>query len=84
MVVLLGSVGYIAVGTLLASMAVQTRTRDMLLPILLFPVVIPLIVAAVKASSRIYPIAAYDRDHPVVEFIDRLRCGVSRCRLDGF
>jgi heme exporter protein B len=51
MVVLLGSVGYIAVGTLLASMAVQTRTRDMLLPILLFPVVIPLIVAAVKASA---------------------------------
>jgi heme exporter protein B len=51
MVVLLGSIGYIAVGTLLASMAVQTRTRDMLLPILLFPVVIPLIVAAVKASA---------------------------------
>jgi len=51
LVVLLGSIGYIAVGTLLASMAVQTRTRDMLLPILLFPVVIPLIVAAVKASS---------------------------------
>ncbi len=51
LVVLLGSIGYIAVGTLLSSMAVQTRTRDMLLPILLFPVVIPLIVAAVKASS---------------------------------
>jgi heme exporter protein B len=51
LVVLLGSVGYIAVVTLLASMAVQTRTRDMLLPILLFPVVIPLIVAAVKASA---------------------------------
>jgi heme exporter protein B len=51
LVVLLGSIGYIAVGTLLASMAVQTRTRDMLLPILLFPVVIPLIVAAVKASA---------------------------------
>lgn len=51
LVVLIGSVGYIGVGTLLASMAVQTRTRDMLLPILLFPVVIPLVVAAVKASS---------------------------------
>ena len=51
LVVLLGSIGYIAVGTLLSSMAVQTRTRDMLLPILLFPVVIPLVVAAVKASS---------------------------------
>jgi heme exporter protein B len=52
-VILLGSWGYVAVGTLLASMAVQARTRDILLPILLFPVVIPLLVAAVKASSAI-------------------------------
>jgi heme exporter protein B len=51
LVILLGSVGYIAVGTLLAAMAVQTRTRDILLPILLFPVVIPVLVNAVKASS---------------------------------
>ncbi|HEY9088587.1 MAG TPA: heme exporter protein CcmB [Anaerolineaceae bacterium] len=51
LVVLLGSVGYVAVGTLLASMAIQARTRDILLPILLFPVVIPLLVAAVKAST---------------------------------
>src|SRR5512144_1493088 len=51
MVVLLGSWGYVSVGTLLASMAVQARTRDVLLPILLFPVAIPLLVAAVKASS---------------------------------
>ncbi len=49
-VILLGSLGYVAVGTLLASMAVQARTRDILLPILLFPVVLPLVVAAVKAS----------------------------------
>jgi heme exporter protein B len=51
LVILLGSIGYVAVGTLLASMAVQTRTRDVLLPILLFPVVIPVIIAAVKGSS---------------------------------
>jgi heme exporter protein B len=51
LVILLGSIGYVAVGTLLASMAVQTRTRDILLPILLFPVVIPVFIAAVKASS---------------------------------
>jgi heme exporter protein B len=48
---LLGSIGYIAVGTLLSAMAVQARTRDILLPILLFPVVIPVVIAAVKASS---------------------------------
>jgi heme exporter protein B len=51
LVILLGSVGYVAVGTLLSSMAVQTRTRDILLPILLFPVIIPVFIAAVKASS---------------------------------
>jgi heme exporter protein B len=52
-VILLGSLGYVAVGTLLSSMAVQARTRDVLLPILLFPVVIPVLVAAVKASGGI-------------------------------
>jgi len=53
LVILLGSLGYVTVGTLLASMAVQARTRDILLPILLFPVVLPLLVAAVKASTVI-------------------------------
>ena len=51
MVILLGSIGYVAVGTLLAAMSVQTRTRDILLPILLFPVAIPVLLAAVKASG---------------------------------
>ena len=50
-VVLLGSTGYVAVGTLLSSMAVQTRTRDVLLPVLLFPVIVPVLLAAVKASG---------------------------------
>lgn len=51
LVVLLGSIGYIAVGTLLSAMTVQARTRDVLLPILLFPVTIPVLLAAVKASN---------------------------------
>lgn len=51
LVILLGSFGYVVVGTLLASMAVQARTRDLLLPILLFPVVLPVLIPAVKASS---------------------------------
>jgi heme exporter protein B len=50
-VILLGSIGYVSVGTLLSTMSVQTRTRDILLPILLFPVIIPVLLAAVKASS---------------------------------
>jgi heme exporter protein B len=50
-VIFLGSLGFISVGTLLSTMAVQTRTRDMLLPLLLFPVIIPVLLAAVKASG---------------------------------
>ncbi len=51
LIIILGSEGYVAVGTLLASMAVQARTRDILLPILLFPVIIPILIASVKASN---------------------------------
>lgn len=49
----LATIGFSAVGTLLAAMAVNTRTREVLLPILLFPVVVPVIVAAVKSTSQV-------------------------------
>ncbi len=52
-VILLGSLGYVAVGVLLAAMAVQARTRDMLLPILLLPLVLPVLVPAVRASMGV-------------------------------
>jgi heme exporter protein B len=58
LVVALGVVGYAVVGTLLSSMAVQARTRDILLPILLFPVILPLLVAAVKCSGSLLEGAA--------------------------
>jgi len=64
LVILLGSIGYTAIGTLLASMAVQTRTRDILLPILLFPVVLPLLIAAVKASAAFLSGAALSEIAP--------------------
>jgi heme exporter protein B len=51
LVIVLGSWGYVAVGTLLAAMTIQTRTRDVLLPILLFPIVLPVLVPALKASN---------------------------------
>lgn len=53
LVMLLGSWGYSAAGTLIASMTVQTRMRDLLLPILLFPLLLPLVMAVVKASASI-------------------------------
>jgi heme exporter protein B len=59
LVIVLGSVGYAAVGTLLASMAVHTRARDVMLPILLFPVAVPVLIAAVKASDGVLAAAAW-------------------------
>jgi len=53
LVVLLGGIGFTTVGTLLASMSVHARARETLLPILLMPVVLPILISAVRASSAI-------------------------------
>jgi heme exporter protein A len=52
-VLLLGLVGWVAAGTLLAAMAASTRTRELLLPVLLFPLVLPLLMPAVLASGQV-------------------------------
>jgi heme exporter protein B len=68
-VIFLGVEGYVAVGTLLAAMAVQTRTRDILLPILLFPVVLPVLVAAVKASGGFLAGIPFDEIRPWINLL---------------
>jgi heme exporter protein B len=65
-VILLGTVGYAGVGTLLASLAVHTRSREVLLPILLFPVALPVLIAAVRASGAILSLSAWDEIAPGV------------------
>ena len=51
LVTALGTVGYAAVGTLLATIAVNTRAREVMLPILLLPLAIPSLIAAVQATG---------------------------------
>jgi heme exporter protein B len=68
-IILLGSVGYVAVGTLLSSMAVQTRTRDVLLPILLFPLVIPVMIAAVKGSTGFLQALSMEQIRPWINLL---------------
>ncbi len=48
-----GSVGYAAVGTLFAAMLARTRGRSALLPVLLYPVTIPVIIAGVKGTAAL-------------------------------
>jgi heme exporter protein B len=50
-VVALGAAGLSAPGTLYAAMTAQARARNTLLPLLLFPLVVPALLAAVKATS---------------------------------
>lgn len=50
-VVFLGTFGFISVGTFLAGLAANSRSSEMLLPILLFPIVSPVIIAAVQATK---------------------------------
>lgn len=50
-IVMLGTIGYGGVGTLLATMSANTRLREVLLPVLLLPIAIPALLAAVKCTS---------------------------------
>ncbi len=51
--VVLGTVGFAGVGTLLAALAVHTRAGEMLLPVLVFPVLVPAIIGAVEATASL-------------------------------
>ena len=50
-VILLATLGFAAVGTLFSAVAVNTRSREIMLPILFFPVISPVLIAAVEAST---------------------------------
>ena len=51
LIIILGTIGYIAAGVLVASMSIQTRTRDVLLPVLLLPLSLPVVLSAATAVS---------------------------------
>jgi heme exporter protein B len=48
-----GTIGFAAVGTLFAAMLVRARSRDVLLPILLYPITIPVIIAGVRGTASL-------------------------------
>jgi len=48
-----GTVGFSAVGTLFAAMLVRARSRDVLLPILLYPITIPVIIGGVRGTAAL-------------------------------
>ena len=48
-----GTVGFASVGTLFGAMLIRTRTRDVLLPILLYPITVPVIICGVRGTAAL-------------------------------
>jgi heme exporter protein CcmB len=48
-----GTVGFAAVGTLFAAMLVRARSRDVMLPVLLYPITVPVIIAGVRGTAAL-------------------------------
>ena len=46
-----GTLGFASVGTLFAAMLIRARTRDVLLPVLLYPIIVPVMIAAVRGTT---------------------------------
>ncbi len=78
--VVLGTLGFSTVGTLLATMTAQTRARESLLPIIMLPVALPVLLAVVRASTSILNDApledwiAWPQILLVVDFIYLVMC----------
>lgn len=61
----LGTIGFAAVGTLFAAMLVRARSRDVLLPVLLYPITIPVIIAGVRGTAALFQAEV---DEPMARF----------------
>jgi heme exporter protein CcmB len=49
-----GTIGFAAVGTLLSAMLVRAHSRDVLLPILLYPIAVPVVIGGVRGTAAIF------------------------------
>lgn len=64
LIVVLATIGFASVGTLFSALAVNTKAREIMLPILFFPIVVPVIIAAVKATGLVLAGESWDSLSP--------------------
>lgn len=76
LIILLATIGFATVGTFFAAIAAQTRSREILLPVLFFPVIVPVIIAAVEATDLVLQggpmLAVWTRWLPLLVVFDAL------------
>ena len=71
----LATLGFATVGTLFSAMAVQTRSREIMLPVLFFPIILPVLIGAVEASGEAIngvPVGAFSRWAPLIGAFDAI------------
>ncbi len=68
-VILLGTLGFAEIGTLFAAMAVNTRAREVLLPVLFFPIMLPVIIAAAQATTAVLANRPFEEVSGQLQFI---------------
>ena len=49
-----GTIGFASIGTLFAAMLVRSRSRDVLLPVVLYPITVPVIIAGVRGTAALF------------------------------
>ena len=59
-IVLLGTLGIAGIGTLFSAMAAATQARELLLPVLVFPLIVPVVIAAVRATGTLMMPAVHE------------------------
>ena len=53
LVTLLGTIGFCALGTLMSAVTLRARARELLLPLVLFPLMIPVILATIRCLEEV-------------------------------
>jgi heme exporter protein B len=53
LVIVMGTLGFCAIGTLLSSLSSNLKTREIMLPILLYPLIVPVVIAVVRMTSQL-------------------------------
>ncbi len=54
LIIVLGTLGFVFVGVMFSAMSLNANAREMVLSVMLFPIVVPLVIAAVKATGQIF------------------------------
>tara|TARA_B100000959_G_scaffold249226_1_gene276681 strand:+ start:1077 stop:1754 length:678 start_codon:yes stop_codon:yes gene_type:complete len=53
LITFMGTLGFVALGTLMSAMSASFKTREIMLPILLYPLIVPVVIASVKATGAL-------------------------------